>query len=190
MSSMLRSLRRKARRRTFYDLVLDDTTEAEAAVEKSTAERRLTLMRLDPAKPETVQAHEAADAAYDAASAALRSHVCRITFEQIPPHEYEALAAEHPANAEQLAAYGVKAAAAKKAGESPPRMPQFDPVTLIPALFARCVIPDDGDEAMTEAEWADVLEPGGNWQEAERSEAFDRCLEAIFVPRSVTLPKG
>ena len=186
--SSLRSLRRKQRRRTTYDLVLDDPTEAESDLEEALAERRLARLRHDkPDHPERA----AAEQACRVARAALLEHVCRITFEGIPRHEFEELqsAPENAPTSAQLKEHEADVERAAKAGRDAPAGPTFNPRTLIPALFARCVVPDDGEEPLTAQEWAHELRPDGQWQEAEVSDAFDTCLAAILQPRSVTIPK-
>ncbi len=188
MSSTSRGLRgalkAKKRRTAFYDLVLDDPTEAEEAFTAAkSALRLMTLKHDDPDEP----ARAAAQAVYDAALEGLRAHVQRITFEAIPLHEWEQILADHPPTDAQLAKHAAEVEKAKAADDKPPAAPEWDPVGLIPALFAACVVDDD---PLSEAEWAEILAPGGDWQETEKREAFGACLTAIMQPRSVTLPKG
>ena len=188
--SNLRSLRRKQRRRTTYECVLDDATEAQDALERAFKVRRLALLRNDDDSehPDVV----AAEQTYKAALAELREHVVPIVFEQIPRHEYEEMQSEprHAPTPEQLVEFTDEDTRAQKAGRERPAAPTFNPHSLIPALFARCVVPADGEEPLTEQEWAHELRPDGDWQESEVSDAFETCLTAILEPRSVTVPKG
>jgi hypothetical protein len=188
--STRRKLQRKERRRTYFDLVLNDTTEAEADLETATGALRLARLRYDdPRHPD----REKAQAEFAKARLALLEHVCRIWFEAIPMHEWEALLGEHPPTPKQMAVFNDECETAKRAGTDAPDAPQFDPVTLLPALFARCAIadPDDPDDTpLTETEWSAELAPDGRWQEAEKNAALDACLTAILRPRSVVIPKG
>lgn len=193
MSSMLRSLQRKTRRRTHYDLVLDDPTEAETLeMERAEAALRLARMRHEHGNPELTAALDAAQVRWDAARDGLQAHVSRITFQAIGEHVFDELQSsdDHAPTPRQVAAHEAEAVKAKAADKPPPPPPRFNPDTLIPAVFALCVVPPDGEEALTEAEWAHELRRDGDWQEAEKQAAFDACLTAIFRPRSVQIPKG
>jgi hypothetical protein len=189
MSSMLRSLQRKTRRRTHYDLVLSDPTDDETR-EMDEATSALRLARLKDG--EGTEAFTAAQRRWEAARDALRAHVLRITFEGIPEHELETLrsAPEHAPTEQQLAEHEKAVAEAKADDEKPPAPPLFNLDTLMPVLFARCVVPDDGDEPLTAEQWAEVLRPDGDWQEKERIAAFNTCVAATLYLRSVEIPKG
>jgi len=189
MGNLRSALRRKTRRRTHYDLVLDDPTEAETLeMERAEAELRLARLRHDGDSPERA----AAQVRWDAARDALRAHVSPITFQSIGEHLFDELQSSdaHTPTPRQTAAHETEAAKAKAADSPAPTPPRFNPETLIPAVFALCVVPPDGEEALTEAEWAHELRRDGDWQEAEKQAAFDACLTAIFRPRSVQIPKG
>ncbi|HET7386846.1 MAG TPA: hypothetical protein VFJ19_09325 [Nocardioidaceae bacterium] len=180
--SLRDGLSRHRRRRTHYDLVLDDCDDAQELVDEAARELRTAKLAGDEA------AVSSARAALDAARAELLTHVCRITFEAIPLPDWEELREEHPPSEDQLAKHK-QAAEQAEDGKAPPP-PAWNPDTLIPALFARCVVVEDGEKPLTETEWAAELAPDGKWQEQEKGDALAACLSAILVPRSVRVPKG
>lgn len=193
--SMADRLAGKRRRRTHYDLPLTDADAEQAEFRAAEIARAQSLLRY----PEGHEQRQAAADRLTAARDALAEHVFRITFQGIPEHEFEAMRTEHPPTEEQLAEYRkakaehVKAKDEHVEGEEPPvqpRPPDVNARALLPVLFARCVVPDEGETAMTVEQWEHELRPDGEWQEAERNEAFGACLQAIYQPRTLNLGNG
>lgn len=192
MSSMAARLARKTRRRTTYDLALSDPTpDEQQEMDDAAAERRLAKLRHGEGSPE----HAATLPRWQAARDAIAAHVLTLTFEGIPERELDEIRAlpECEPTAEQIAEHDKAVEQALTAGEQPPLPPEFNPDAVMPLLFARCVVPDDGDEPMTAEQWAHELRPaeqGGTWVSREKAAAMNACLTAIMVPRSVSVPKG
>lgn len=78
------------------------------------------------------------------AQAALDALPCvEITLRTLPPPEWEALVELHPATEEQQATGA-----------------RWNPTTFRPALLAACVVPPDGEDALTAEDWAQVVKDG------------------------------
>jgi hypothetical protein len=162
--SLRDALARKRQRETFYDVLVDDPTEAEEQLERAQADLRLATLRHGEESAEA----QAARVSVEEARAALTGCTHRITFRNLPAHEFEALVNAHPPG---------KDAQAK--GD------QWDIGTFGPALVAACAV----DADMTEKEWIDELS-SDRWSVADRNGIFSAALAANVSPRSVTIPKG
>jgi hypothetical protein len=78
------------------------------------------------------------------AQAALDAQPCiEVTLRPLPPPEWEALVELHAANEEQQA-----------------RGMQWNPTTFRPALLAACVVPPEGEDALSAEEWEQLVKDG------------------------------
>lgn len=79
-----------------------------------------------------------------AAQVAVDESPCiEVVLRALPPPEWEALVDLHPPMAEQQE-----------------RGMQWNPATFRPALLAACVVPPDGEKALTAEEWEQVVKAG------------------------------
>lgn len=161
MGNLRHALKRKRQRETFYDIVIDDPTEAEERVTAAQSALRLAGLRDDD------EAKVAAQAELDEARAALSACVHRVVFHNLPADAFEDLIGAHPPQKD------------KKDTDT------WDARTFRPALIAACAVDSD----MTEQEWAEEL-ASERWNEADVDAIFMAALSANVTPRSVTVPKG
>lgn len=160
MAGLRDALGRKQRTETHFDLVVADPTEAEHALRVAVAEVRLARLREEPeVLAEAERVEQAAREAFDACH-------FRLTFVNLPPHEFEELVSEHAATPEQA-----------KDGDP------WNRVKLAPELLARCTVDSD----LTAEEWAAEL-ASERWSAADALAVYRRALDANVKPRSVAVP--
>jgi hypothetical protein len=157
--SLRDALKAKQRRTTHYDLLIADPSEAEAEVEQAEAALRLELLR-DGDDVEQLRGQ------VEAARARVRDCLYRVTFQNLPPDEFEELVAAHPP------------------GKDQPKSDEWSP-SFRAALIAACAVDSD----MTEAEWQAEL-ASERWNDADRTALFSAALSANVTARSVSIPKG
>jgi hypothetical protein len=150
-----------------FRLLVDDPSEAVAALEQAQAIRRQVVIRDEPDLLELEQA----DAAVQAAQEAVDGCYVTVVLRALRPADYEALQAAHPPTAEQ-------------AMKDPPEI--WNPDTFRPALLAACAAGD-----MTEADWANFLEE--HTSQGERQGLYVAALavnERVRAADPLVLPKG
>jgi hypothetical protein len=158
--SLRERLEAKSRVTTTYDLAVADPTGAESKVAAAGAALTLALHEHDEDSAEAGSAR----AALDAARAELDACFETITFQALPPDDFEALVAAHP----------------------PKTRPDRDEweKTFEPALIALCAQGDLGEQW-----WLDYL-ASGKVSSGERDALFRNALAANVRARSTSLPKG
>lgn len=147
-------------------LLVDDPTEAIAALQHAQAMQRQVVVRDEHADPDELQR---VDAAVQAAQEAVEACYVTVTVKALRPDDYEALQAAHPPTLEQVADGQV-----------------CNPATFRPALLAACA---DGD--MTEDDWVAFL--AERVSAAERQGLYVAALavnDRVRAADPLVLPKG
>jgi hypothetical protein len=136
------------------------------------AERDLEAARwaLEDARSRGYQDLSALRERVEVAQAALDGSACEVvTLRALPPSEWEALVDLHPATEEQQAA-----------GR------QWNTVSFRPALLAACVVPAEGEDPLSEADW-DVLAKDGALAPGELNTLFNAAVNInLRVPPAAT----
>ncbi len=161
--SLRERIAQRARAKTSWPLRIDDTTEAQAALEAIEHEARILIGTYEADSPEIAalkvrleEARVAVDACYE-----------QVELEALTPVDFEALAAEHPANGEV----------------GPDGEPKAWADTFGPALLLECVRGD-----LERAEWEKLL--AEELTEGEKISLINAAIILNMRSPNPGLPKG
>lgn len=144
---------------THFDLLISDPSEAEQELADADGALRLALLRGEDV--------EAAEQKQAEARAKMRACYYRLTFRNMPAHEFEALVGEHEASPEDA-----------EQGEV------WDREGLTPALLAACA----ADSDLSAEDWQAEL-ASQRWSAADKLAVYRAALDANIKQRSASLPK-
>lgn len=140
------------------------------------AERELlaAMAALEEARAEGVVDLDRLEARVDAAQVVLDTcEVEKVTVRALPPEEWEALVDLHPPNEAQRANGAL-----------------WNITTFRPALLSLSVVPAEGEEPLSEADWAALSKEAGALAAGELNALFNASVSVNFRTPSSAVGKG